>query len=176
MKASPIPISCEELWETMALDPWTGKLFPRYNCPRRFWKVDREWGTSKPAGNGYHYVSINGKRVLAHRVVYKWIHGVDPLAEVDHIDRNRANNSPFNLRLSSRRGQTMNSPIHILAAGTAFSQGKWIAYHALNGRQLSIGGFATEAEAYAARRALVYAASQFENLLTQPHDDDNADA
>jgi len=70
----------------------------------------------------------------------------------------------------------MNSPIHILAAGTAFSQGKWIAYHALNGRQLSIGGFATEAEAYAARRALVYAASQFENLLTQPHDDDNADA
>ena len=176
MKASPIPISNEDLWETMALDPLTGRLFPRFDCKKRSWKIDRQLGTTRPAGNGYHYISINGKRVLAHRLVFKWVHGVDPLSEVDHIDRNRANNSPFNLRLSSRRGQTINSPVHILAAGTAFSQGKWIAYHALNGKQFTIGGFTTEAEAFAARRALVYACAHFEKLLTQSNDDNNGDA
>lgn len=100
-------------------------------------------------------------------MVYKWIHGVDPLGEVDHIDRNPANNSPFNLRLTTRRGNGMNSSIHLLAKGVyQCANGTWRACHVLNGRQLSVSGFVTEAEALAARRALVSACAHFERYYT----------
>jgi hypothetical protein len=140
----------------MELSLWTGQLFPRKNNTKRFWKIGKPIGTANPAPNGYHYVSFGGRRILSHRVVFKWVHGIDPLGEIDHIDRNKANNCPFNLRCLDRRGQSLNSSIHIGALGVSRQDnGKWRAHHCFNGKQLGIGGFATEAEAIAARKGLM---------------------
>lgn len=46
---------------------------------------------------GYLSVSINNSRYLAHRVIWKLLHGTEPLI-IDHIDGDRTNNKAANLR------------------------------------------------------------------------------
>ncbi len=46
---------------------------------------------------GYISVSINKRRYLAHRIIWKLLHNTEPQI-VDHIDGNRTNNSMSNLR------------------------------------------------------------------------------
>lgn len=47
-------------------------------------------------------VCIRGKNYQVHRILYQLYHNIeilDPRIEIDHIDLNRANNSPNNLRI-----------------------------------------------------------------------------
>lgn len=46
---------------------------------------------------GYKIVSINKVTYLAHRVVWKWVTGEDPLPVIDHLDGNGINNRFENL-------------------------------------------------------------------------------
>lgn len=48
--------------------------------------------------NGYLYVPIRGKVIPLHRIVAELIPNPDGLRDVDHIDRNKLNNNPDNLR------------------------------------------------------------------------------
>lgn len=54
-------------------------------------------------------VVVHGERfaLYAHRVIWKMTHGVEP-DEIDHIDGNRANNEPVNLRDVDRSENTKN--------------------------------------------------------------------
>ena len=47
--------------------------------------------------DGYVCVAIDGSKFLAHRIVWKWLYGTEPLI-VDHIDGDRTNNTASNLR------------------------------------------------------------------------------
>jgi hypothetical protein len=49
------------------------------------------------ATNGYRQIRINGKKHLAHRVIFFMFYGYFP-KEIDHIDHNKDNNSIENLR------------------------------------------------------------------------------
>ena len=69
-------------------------------------KEDRRFNSrfgGKAAGqddNGYIRIRINGKRYKAHRIIWEMHFGEIPLDRwVDHIDRDRKNNSLENLRL-----------------------------------------------------------------------------
>jgi hypothetical protein len=67
----------------------------------------------KPAGckhhSGYWDVMLKGVAYRSHRIVWYLSRGFDPGdQEVDHIDRNKSNNTPENLRLASRSLQTQN--------------------------------------------------------------------
>lgn len=58
---------------------------------------------------GYYQTTFNGKRYANSRIVYALHHNTDPgIMLVDHIDGNRKNNHPNNLRLVSNRENHMN--------------------------------------------------------------------
>ncbi len=61
------------------------------------------------ARHGYRTISINGKRFLEHRLVWFFLKGEWP-AEIDHIDRDRQNNAPANLRVATRSQNNGNHP------------------------------------------------------------------
>lgn len=58
--------------------------------------------------NGYCYVNVLGKSYLAHRLAYYLMEGVFPEEDIDHIDRDRANNVYSNLRPCSRSENLFN--------------------------------------------------------------------
>jgi hypothetical protein len=52
----------------------------------------------RPRKDGYRTVNIMGLNYLAHRVVWSIVHGANPLHVIDHINGNRGDNRPGNLR------------------------------------------------------------------------------
>ena len=58
--------------------------------------------------NGYHNIVISGRKYRTHHLVWLYIYGVLPSDEIDHINHNRADNTPSNLREVSRIENTMN--------------------------------------------------------------------
>jgi hypothetical protein len=52
---------------------------------------------------GYRYIAINGKKYLAHRLVWLYIHGSFPVDMLDHIDGDKLNNRINNLREASNQ-------------------------------------------------------------------------
>lgn len=80
---------------------------PREDKRKR--KYDNEWTFGKQNSNGYMRI---GSEVV-HRIVATAFHGEPPNPQyiVDHIDTNRRNNRPENLRWLSRLENTLNNPI-----------------------------------------------------------------
>lgn len=62
--------------------------------------------------SGYKYVKLNGKSTANHRIIFMMHHGYFP-EEVDHIDRNRANNNINNLRASTNEKNALNKSVGI---------------------------------------------------------------
>ncbi|MGQ6230681.1 HNH endonuclease signature motif containing protein [Serratia marcescens] len=49
------------------------------------------------ANDGYYRVGVKRQKILTHRVVWFLVHGCWPVC-IDHIDGNKSNNAPQNLR------------------------------------------------------------------------------
>lgn len=47
---------------------------------------------------GYKKVCIQGSHFFIHRVIWKMVYGVDPIGEIDHINREKTDNRISNLR------------------------------------------------------------------------------
>lgn len=65
-------------------------------------KIGQDAGT--PSNRGYWFVDLHGIRYSSHRVVYSLFNNVvldDQTLVVDHIDRDKSNNTPEKLRLVS---------------------------------------------------------------------------
>lgn len=60
--------------------------------------------------DGYWTVQIKGKKLAAHRVLWWLLNGDIPVGQcIDHIDGNRGNNKPENLRLATRCQNNQNA-------------------------------------------------------------------
>lgn len=143
------------LRELFAYDPAAGSLV---------WLVNRP---GRPAGavaggvNGVGYVTVgvDGKRMLAHRVIWCLVHGVAAPNEIDHINGVRSDNRLENLRLATKsqnRQNTMLSKNNSSGIqGVAFdaAKGKWIAQIMVRRKHIHLGGF-EDKEAAALVRAL----------------------
>lgn len=92
-------------------DPSTGDLHwrARGDLPAR-WN-SRYAGTVAgfDNGDGAIRVSINNKKFLAHRVIWRWMTGEMPVY-LDHRDLDRKNNRWENLRLSTKSQNSANTP------------------------------------------------------------------
>lgn len=161
----------ELLRQLLEYDPETGALTWRERVPEMFGNGVRSpewacnWWNSRFAGKpafitanklGYLNGAINAEYYLAHRVIWKMVHSVDP-EFVDHIDRNPANNRLANLRsvahaenCRNRKVRTNNTSGH---AGISYvSRLPKRPWRVTIGKD-SLGYFATEAEAMLARKA-----------------------
>jgi hypothetical protein len=84
-----------------------------------YWRVQRR-GMNKPSiglpagrrhSEGYRTVSVNGKFYFEHRVIFAMTHGRWPVGEIDHINRNRSDSRPENLREATRGQNGFNKPV-----------------------------------------------------------------
>ena len=60
------------------------------------------------AKNGYRYIAIDGRKHLAHRLAWFYVHGVWPADQIDHIDCVRSNNALSNLREANTSNNAAN--------------------------------------------------------------------
>lgn len=105
-----------------------------------------------PRANGKHYVKIShkGATIQYHNVVWMLTKGEIPENfTVDHIDRNKLNNQPENLRLATKQQQVFNRRGHGKTAkckGVYFHRrsGKYIARAMIDGKDYYLGGFTDE--------------------------------
>jgi len=154
-------LSPEYLHQRLRYEPSTGKLFWRH------WPAHGAlWNTrfaGKEAftadnGKGYRQGMVDGRMLKAHRVIFAMVYGHWP-AEIDHINRDRANNRIENLRDVSRvenmRNKSMYGRNTSGATGVDWHKqiGRWQARIGVEGRLVYLGLFDDFAAAVAARKA-----------------------
>ncbi len=148
------------LWELFDYNPLTGSFH---------W---RDSGTGKRLGAPvgcrharYGYVEINARASLgssfkAHRLVLHWL-GVDvaPEKQIDHINGDRADNRPWNLRVCDRSQNTANKSTRNKSGFRGVylrihngRPGGYIAQIRHNAVNHYLGSFSTPEEAHAAYR------------------------
>ena len=151
--------SPEALVHMLRLDESTGRLFwkPRDNtiagwndrCAGRetFTRTDRK---------GYKIGTLLNRHAKAHHVVWALSYGEWPSGIVDHIDGDKANNKPSNLRLASPSQNNFNSKVYsnnksgLKGVSWHKARSKWIAQIAARGCSKMLGYFDTKEAAHEA--------------------------
>lgn len=153
------------LKELLDYDPKTGLLTWKYRDERWF-KTKRAasvWNASHPGNRaftasdrlGYFCGNLFNTRHLAHRLIWKWVHGTDP-ACIDHINGNPSDNRIENLRAVSRTDNQKNmrrrSDNKTGVSGVSMKDnGRFVVRIRVGGKYLSLGTFETLEEAAAVR-------------------------
>ena len=148
-------ISHDELLRILHYDQETGHLT---------WKVSRppRGKIGARAGNrnkvlGYRYVSINGRPVLEHQIIWFYMTGEWPDADkqIDHINRIRDDNRWSNLRLVTQELNKSNSSVRSHSGsgikGVHYDRRRktnpYRAQISINKKTYYLGNYATEEEA-----------------------------
>lgn len=139
-------LTAERLRALLIYDPETG-LFTRRVSRQGFW-AGTQAGTLITCGpsKGYIYVGVDRGKYRAHRLAWLYMTGEWP-RELDHINRDRADNRWANLREASRSQNNINSKNHV--NNTSGHKGvnwvaranSWRAYVSIDGRQKHLGYF-----------------------------------
>ena len=168
-------LDADTVRELFDYDPETGVLTHRHRPIKYFrdgklWSADqnyRRWNTrysGKKAGcvsRGRIVVGVNDILYGAHRVIWLWMTGKWPKEEIDHIDLDPSNNRFNNLREANRIQNQANVRVRADSKsgikGVQYFSGKgrrkrWSARIKENGKQRTLGNFATAGEAADAYR------------------------
>jgi hypothetical protein len=146
-------IDADEVRRLLAYDPTTGRFFNAVNRRRA-----RKGAPAEIEHNaGYRCVSIGGQKHLSHRLVWLYLHGEWPSGDIDHIDGDKQNNRPSNLRDVPRmvntqnvRSARANNASGLLGATFCRQTGRWASTIRINGVKTHIGRFDTAEQAHAA--------------------------
>lgn len=151
--------TCPINWsEYFRYEPETGKLYWRIS-PSRSVKSGGEAGR---ISDGYIRLRFKGREYFAHRVIWAILHPEDHISdgeEIDHIDHNRTNNRPENLRkvsgIDNRRNKTKDhrNTSGITGVGWHAYHKKWQAKISVDGVRVYLGLFLNLEDAVAARKA-----------------------
>lgn len=142
------------LKELLHYDPETGHFM------RRVTVSNAVAGSRAGAiGNrGYVRIRIDDKEHLAHRLAFLYMTGEWPPKDVDHINRDRADNRWENLRHATRQENLRNVGLHRSNTsghrGVTWNKrrGKWQAFGKRGGRYIFLGCFDVLEEAAATAR------------------------
>lgn len=102
--------------------------------------------------HGYKHGNVFGKGMLAHRVVFELENGFAP-EYVDHIDGNKLNNAPSNLREATNGQNIANSRSRYGSSssylGVCYHKqiGRWVAHITKDYKQVFLGSFRDEKDA-----------------------------
>ena len=138
--------------KVLTYDPFTGKFH---------WRVRR---SAKLAGSlagsihaeGYCYISVDRRRLLAHRLAWLYIYNCFPKNEIDHINSNPSDNRLENLREATSAENKANSRLRKNNTtgykGVSFikSRRRWVAQIAFNKSYRHLGYFNNPRSAYRA--------------------------
>jgi len=107
----------------------------------------------RPAGSinsfGYLVVSFKSRPYKAHRIAWLIYYGEWPEEDIDHIDRNKLNNSIANLRKATRSQNAFNVGLRKCNTsgfrGVSFNAewGKWFSQIIIRGEKKFLGYFKT---------------------------------
>lgn len=141
------------LKEKLNYDPITG-IFT--------WKQgkykNKQAGTvaGKLPNQGYIRININKKEYKAHRLAWLYMYGEFPPKHLDHINRNREDNSINNLRLATDSVNSKNQTIYKNNStgfhGVTSHGDRWRARINVNGKKIHLGVFDTIEEAAQCRK------------------------
>ncbi len=147
-----------DLHSYLVLDHGTGKLFwkPRKGLPKTKWGQEAFTSTRT---DGYKQGCINQRKFLGHRVVYALAFGQWPQGCIDHINGDKSDNRPENLRDVSHAENHRNMPKP--ANNTSGHVGvtwqrklkKWGAQIKIEQRVKWLGTYASLSDAIAARKS-----------------------
>lgn len=155
-------LTVERLWAVLDYCPATG-IFTWKHRPEthRGAAIFNSRYSGKKAGcpdvHGYIQIMVDGRNYKAHRLAWLWVHGEWPPADmdVDHRDRNPANNAISNLRLATPQQNVCNTGArkagHVKGTYWSPRDKKWSAWIYVNGRKVSLGAFKRLEDAKAAR-------------------------
>lgn len=147
MKTVPI----DRLREAFAYDSETGVLTWKIRTSNRA-AVGAIAGCV--AGDSRVLLSLDGKRIRAHRVAWAMHCGHWPVGVIDHIDGNASNNKIANLRDIPQAGNMQNlkrarSDSQSGLLGAQRDNTRWTANIMVNGVKHYLGSFGTPQEAHA---------------------------
>lgn len=158
-KRSKQRVPAETIRDLLWCDMSTGALFWRKGGPgRRVGKKIYVW----PGRHGYLYFTLTNKlhgrrHYLVHHLVWAILHAKWPSLTIDHINRNKADNRPANLREVPlarnivNKGVLKHSRSQRKGVKLDLRNGRYYAYLATRSRTIYLGGYATADEAYAVR-------------------------
>ena len=144
--------------ELLHYDPTTGIFTRKIRTAQRHKVGDRaDFLVTSGNSEGYHRVSFDSERYLAHRVVWLYVHGKWPELDIDHINGDKGDNRLENLREVDRRTNLENQR---LPKGENTSSGflgvtvrnkcRYIAKIQTDGKTIYLGVFDSGQEAHAA--------------------------
>ena len=125
------------------------------------WKFDGTRGVKSgdmagyKMADGYIMLSVSGKKLLAHRAAWLFVHKTFPYGKIDHINRNKADNRIENLRNANAQQNAQNRAKTI--KNTSGYKGvtwhkrdkKWQAAITVSGKVLHLGYHKDVEQAYA---------------------------
>ena len=140
----------EQLKELLHYCPETGVFTRRKNFGRH--KAGVIVGTKPNRTCKYVTIYAGGKRYVAQRLAWLYVHGQWPDDDLDHINRIKTDNRFCNLRAATPSENAQNHPK--LTRGVSWNkrEKKWGAYLRIRGKQLHLGWHKTYESALAARK------------------------
>jgi hypothetical protein len=104
--------------------------------------------------HGHQSICLQGRHWLASRIIWKWMTGLDPVNEIDHINHDPTDNRWCNLREATSSQQKQNRRIqtnnHSGFRGIYKKRNKWQARIKVGDKVHCLGCYATPEEAHAA--------------------------
>jgi hypothetical protein len=141
--------SRQELWKHL-FEYRDGELFRKVT--RSSNAREGELAGSGASSCGYWRIQVDDKMLRRHRIIYEMHHG-DVEGLVDHIDRNRRNDTVDNLRIctlaENNHNQGLRADSKTGLKGVSFKKerSKWVAQIGLGGIRKHLGYFTTPEEA-----------------------------